>query len=450
MEAATKEATAALTRGLGWTQRKEKAAAALQAQDVARRYFADEQARLGVWRDETQRGADEWWAALLAGQEDLVCACLNDAFSDNPAGGLAVGFEGGVASVVIRQPDFDELPESRPDLTPGGKPTLKKMLVKERRRLFLDSLVSNVAATLREALAVAPSVQQVTVLVLSRSARSQALGPVLLGSWTRVEVERVPWGTPDDALRLITDRSVELHFEVTAGREVKQLSSSRVPGLASLLLEADDEDEEPARTPAVTSPAAPRSMEQWWRDSQQPASLPAEVTRQLESGQVAVLTGPVVVTVELTSPEGEQEVDLSVLLLDDASRVRQDSDFVFYNAPVSPQGAVRIHPVYAHGRGSTRRVVVDLSRLSLEGVGRCAVIISGERGVAGAPLLVRDDHAEPWAAPSPREPGLTASVAVELYRRIRPEGDEWRLRGVGQGWSDGLAGLVRSYGVVVE
>lgn len=41
---------------------------------------------------------------------------------------------------------------------------------------------------------------------------------------------------------------------------------------------------------------------------------------------------------------------------------------------------------------------------------------------------------------------VSALVWGEVYRR---DGD-WRLRAVGQGWADGLAGLARDYGVQVD
>jgi stress response protein SCP2 len=39
----------------------------------------------------------------------------------------------------------------------------------------------------------------------------------------------------------------------------------------------------------------------------------------------------------------------------------------------------------------------------------------------------------------------SAAAILEIYRR--PDG--WRLRAVGQGWTDGLAGLARDYGIAV-
>ncbi|ELS54885.1 hypothetical protein [Streptomyces viridochromogenes] len=71
--------------------------------------------------------AEHWWQALLANDEDTVCEAVNTAFSDNPAAGCAVGVDGSVLSVVVRQQDLDSMPGQTPGLTPGGRPTLKNL-----------------------------------------------------------------------------------------------------------------------------------------------------------------------------------------------------------------------------------------------------------------------------------------------------------------------------------
>lgn len=68
----------------------------------------------------------------------------------------------------------------------------------------------------------------------------------------------------------------------------------------------------------------------------------------------------------------------------------------------------------------------------------------------GLDLVVHVSGAAPFPAPVPREAGLPAAVVCEIYRRDSADGPQWRVRGVAQGWSDGLAGLARSYGVSVD
>lgn len=146
----------------------------------------------------------------------------------------------------------------------------------------------------------------------------------------------------------------------------------------------------------------------------------------------------------------EIDVDASALLLDTSGRVRSDDDMVFYNQPTSSDGAVR-H--LGHGqaeRGGQQTVAVDLESLA-EDVMTVAVTASLTAGtfadVDGLALLVLDQDGTPLV--SHRVSGAvteTAMVLGEVYRR----GGSWRVRAVGQGWADGLAGLATDLGVTVD
>ncbi|MFD7942480.1 hypothetical protein [Streptomyces sp. NPDC059744] len=75
---------------------------------------------------------------------------MNTAFSDNPAAGCAVGVDGSVLSVVMRQQDLDAMPTQSPGLTPSGRPTLKNLTKRDRTLWWLTSMGSNIIATLKE------------------------------------------------------------------------------------------------------------------------------------------------------------------------------------------------------------------------------------------------------------------------------------------------------------
>ncbi len=47
-------------------------------------------------------------------------------------------------------------------------------------------------------------------------------------------------------------------------------------------------------------------------------------------------------------------------------------------------------------------------------------------------------------------PADTTRVSALVWGEIYLRNSSWRLRAVGQGWSDGLAGLARDYGVNVD
>ncbi|MFD5340861.1 CAP domain-containing protein [Streptomyces hawaiiensis] len=141
------------------------------------------------------------------------------------------------------------------------------------------------------------------------------------------------------------------------------------------------------------------------------------------------------VTVRVPGP-----FDVSALVTDDGGKVRDDGDFVFYNQPAAPGAALR---------GDT--LAVDPPGLR-PGATRVTVVVSpAEPGTAlghlpSPTLHVADAGGRPLARFTPPRPRQeTVLLLAELYRR----GDRWKLRALGQGYADGLAGLARDFGVDV-
>ncbi|GGU23952.1 CAP domain-containing protein [Streptomyces coeruleorubidus] len=141
------------------------------------------------------------------------------------------------------------------------------------------------------------------------------------------------------------------------------------------------------------------------------------------------------VTVRVPGP-----FDVSALVTDDGGKVRDDGDFVFYNQPAAPGATLR-------GDALT----VDLARLR-SGATRVTVVVSPAEpgtplGRLPSPTLhVTDAGGRPLARFTPPHPRQeTVLLLAELYRR----GDRWKLRALGQGYADGLAGLARDFGVDV-
>lgn len=149
-------------------------------------------------------------------------------------------------------------------------------------------------------------------------------------------------------------------------------------------------------------------------------------------------------------PFGDREVDASALLLNAEHRVRSDTDFVFYNQPVSPGGAVRHLGKTGTDEGFTERLTVDLDTIS-DDVISVAATASIDRGHFGdlSPLrlMVIDSAGEPVVRYDICDATVeTAIVLGEVYRRA----GGWKVRAVGQGWSTGLAGLATDFGVNVD
>ncbi|MEU4599661.1 TerD family protein [Nocardia sp. NPDC023988] len=136
--------------------------------------------------------------------------------------------------------------------------------------------------------------------------------------------------------------------------------------------------------------------------------------------------------------------DLAALLLTAAGKVRSDSDFVFYNQPVAPG----VEVVSAETvRVSFGAVPADIDRIaftaSLDGTG------PADWGRAGPPRITVTDESTGALLATFTPTGLgpeTALIACELYRR----GDEWKVRAVGQGYAQGLAGIATDFGITVD
>lgn len=164
----------------------------------------------------------------------------------------------------------------------------------------------------------------------------------------------------------------------------------------------------------------------------------------LSKGANAPLPGDVVtVQVSCSSP-----LDVSALLLTEQGRVRSDDDMVFYNQPIGPGVQHR-----AGGGGTPDSVVLILGAVppaidkvvvtaSLDGSGPATF------GAVGS-LVARVLDASGSPAVEFPVSGLsseTALVCVEVYRRA----GAWKVRAVGQGYANGLAGIATDFGITVD
>lgn len=152
------------------------------------------------------------------------------------------------------------------------------------------------------------------------------------------------------------------------------------------------------------------------------------------------------------------DLDASALLVGTDGKVLSDKHFVFFNNLLSPDGSVE-HTgdnLTGAGDGDDESIRVNLPSVPLEadrivfpvtiydadnrsqnfGQVRNAFIrvVDANSGAE----IVRYDLAEDFSTE-------TAMVFGELYRN----GSEWKFRAVGQGYSAGLAGIARDFGVSV-
>lgn len=138
------------------------------------------------------------------------------------------------------------------------------------------------------------------------------------------------------------------------------------------------------------------------------------------------------------------QVDVAALLLTAAGKVRSDSDFIFYNQPVGP--GVTAQPPNRI-RIATRQVPAEIDKIvvtaSLDGsgppnwgrAGRLTITVADpNRRTTLATFTPTDLNTE------------TAVVGVEIYRRQ----GMWKVRAVGQGYANGLAGIATDFGITVD
>ncbi|WP_043263822.1 TerD family protein [Streptomyces sp. CT34] len=150
------------------------------------------------------------------------------------------------------------------------------------------------------------------------------------------------------------------------------------------------------------------------------------------------------VAVTVTAPV---RLDVSGLLLGADGKVRSDDDFVFYNQPAGP-GVT--HTAAAGGVGDT--ITVDTAAVP---AGIEKVMVTASPDAPGATFAgteptgtVRDaDSGAVLATFTPPRLGTeTALVVMEIYRR----GGGWKVRAIGQGYANGLAGIATDFGVTIE
>ena len=150
------------------------------------------------------------------------------------------------------------------------------------------------------------------------------------------------------------------------------------------------------------------------------------------------------VTVDVSAPV---PLDVSGLLLAADGKVRSDDDFVFYNQPNGPGVTHR-----AGGGSGPDSVTVDTTAVP-EGIEK--IVVTASLGAPGTTFAGTEPTATVRSAAdgsvlatfTPPQLGTeTALVVVEVYRR----GGAWKVRAVGQGYADGLAGIATDFGVSVE
>ncbi|MFL0419237.1 TerD family protein [Sphingomonas sp. 179-I 2A4 NHS] len=150
------------------------------------------------------------------------------------------------------------------------------------------------------------------------------------------------------------------------------------------------------------------------------------------------------------------DLDASAFLLNASGKVRNDSDFCFYNNKIVAGGAAEHQGDNrtGEGEGDDEQIKITLSKVPAD-VDKIAVVVTihdGEKNgqsfgqVSNAFIrlvdektgkeVVRYDLSEDASVE-------TAMILGEVYRH----GNDWKFRAVGQGFKGGLGPLASNYGV---
>jgi tellurium resistance protein TerD len=159
-----------------------------------------------------------------------------------------------------------------------------------------------------------------------------------------------------------------------------------------------------------------------------------------------------------TTDGADFDLDASAILLGGDDKVLSDKHFVFFNNLTSPDNTVE-HTgdnLTGEGEGDDEAIKVDLHGMAQDvqkivfpvsiydaesrsqSFGQVRNAFIRVVNAANNSEIARYDLSEDASTE-------TAMVFGELYRH----GAEWKFRAVGQGWTTGLAGIAKDYGVNV-
>jgi tellurium resistance protein TerD len=159
-----------------------------------------------------------------------------------------------------------------------------------------------------------------------------------------------------------------------------------------------------------------------------------------------------------TTTGADFDLDASAMMVGSDGKILSDAHFIFFNNLTSPDGSVE-HTgdnLTGEGEGDDEAIKVNLASVPQE-VDKVVVTVSiydaesrgqsfGQVRNAFIRVVNQADNAELTRYDLSEDASTeTAMIFGELYRN----GPEWKFRAVGQGYSTGLAGIARDFGVNV-
>jgi hypothetical protein len=223
---------------ISWWRFVDRKAARLAAADLAHAVAAERNAANAAWHADAQAEADAHWSGLVANDPEIVMASLEIAFEVYESPAAAIDCAGASVTILIMFPSTEIVPNAKPAVTPGGRPTLHARTKAERNTLYLTALASTVLATAKEALAVAPALNEISVVVVRKDRDAPTPGDhlevIYAGRFLRDRMASVDWQRIDVAAELLLAPDALLNRRGSS-KEIVPLDLEDQPGLRSLL-----------------------------------------------------------------------------------------------------------------------------------------------------------------------------------------------------------------------
>lgn len=167
------------------------------------------------------------WPGLVAGDAETTTEVLTHVFEDNLIPVASVQSDGNHAAVILLFGTPDDLPDKAPRREASGEWALEKRGADDRAKLYIQSLASNVIATLDEAFACTVALRTIDLLAVSSRTgrvRRDRLEPLCLMSVERGEAEA--HSDNGDPLSILTAyKDVEIDLDRSTHR-LRQLDLS--------------------------------------------------------------------------------------------------------------------------------------------------------------------------------------------------------------------------------
>jgi tellurium resistance protein TerD len=159
-----------------------------------------------------------------------------------------------------------------------------------------------------------------------------------------------------------------------------------------------------------------------------------------------------------TTTGADFDLDASALMVGSSGKILSDQHFIFFNNLKSPDGSVEHQGdnLTGEGEGDDEQIKVNLASVPAD-VDRVVITVSiydadargqsfGQVRNAFVRVVNEADNREIARYDLSEDASTeTAMIFGEIYRNNA----EWKFRAVGQGYSSGLAGIARDFGVNV-